>query len=168
MQMVHLEMKKSTQQKGKGGSNHDAPAHGDYDGQGSLKIIGDYLLTTNPGDNTVSVFNVDKTNGNLKFNSIVSSEGKFPLTLDFYPADDTKKEYWVAVGNQWGTPTVLYDGDELKRYPSDEWLSKDLNKTDESDKDRSVELFKLDMATGKLTFIKTLAEYVRKNGRLQM
>ena len=150
--------------KGKGGSNHDAPAHGDYDGQGSLKIIGDYLLTTNPGDNTVSVFNVDKTNGNLKFNSIVSSEGKFPLTLDFYPADDTKKEYWVAVGNQWGTPRVLYDGDELKRYPSDEWLSKDLNKTDESDKDRSVELFKLDMATGKLTFIKTLAEYVRKNG----
>lgn len=85
--------------KGKGGSNHDAPAHGDYDGQGSLKIIGDYLLTTNPGDNTVSVFNVDKTNGNLKFNSIVSSEGKFPLTLDFYPADDTKKN----IGLRWGT-----------------------------------------------------------------
>lgn len=150
--------------KGKGGSNHTAPAHGDYDGQGNLKIIDNYLLTTNPGDNTITVFNLNKSNGTLAFNSIVNSEGKFPLTLDFAPVDNTKQEYWVVVGNQWATPTVLYDGEELKRYPSDEWLSQDLTAKDESDKDRSVELFKLDTKTGKLTFVKTLAEYTRENG----
>lgn len=150
--------------KGKGGSDHSAPANGDYDAQGNLKIIGDYLLTTNPGDHSISVFNLNKKNGNLTFNSIIGSEGERPVTIDFAPVDETKQEYWVAVGNQWGTPTVLYEGEKLKRYPSDEWLNQDLTKTHETDKNRSIELFKMNMATGKLTFIKTLAEYVRENG----
>ena len=41
---------------GKGGSDHSAPAHGDYDAQGNLKIVGNVLITTNPGDNTISTF----------------------------------------------------------------------------------------------------------------
>lgn len=150
--------------KGKGGADHNAPAHGDYDAQGNLKIVGDYLLTTNPGDNTISVFKVNKTNGDLKFISIAKSEGNRPVTIDFTPVTEDKKEYWIVVGNQWGTPTVLYENDKLKRYPSDEFLATNLKKADASDKDRSLELFKLNVTTGELTFQKTLSEYVRENG----
>jgi hypothetical protein len=124
---------------GKGGSDHSAPAHGDYDAQGNLKIIGDILITTNPGDNTISTFRVDKTNGDLKFLSKVDSHGDRPETLDFLPIENNSNEYWVAVGNQWGTPTVLYDGDKLKRYPNDAFYKQDLTKPDASDKDRSVQ-----------------------------
>jgi hypothetical protein len=111
---------------GKGGSDHSAPAHGDYDAQGNLKIVGNVLITTNPGDNTISTFRVNKTNGDLKFLSIVDSHGDRPVTLDFLSVEGSSNEYWVAVGNQWGTPTVLYDGDKLKRYPDDAFLSKTL------------------------------------------
>src|SRR5680860_56248 len=50
-----------------GGANVDAggDAHGDYDFQGSVKIIGDYLLTVNAGGNDVSVFSLDRTDGDL-------------------------------------------------------------------------------------------------------
>lgn len=150
--------------KGKGGSSHEAPAHGDYDAQGNLKIIGDYLLTTNPGDNTISVFKVNKKNGDLSFVSIAKSEGNRPVTIDFTPVSEGKKEYWVIVGNQWGTPTVLYENDNLRRYPNDAFLASNLKTSNVSDRDRSLELFKLDMSNGKLTFQKTLSEYVRENG----
>lgn len=150
--------------KGKGGSSHEAPAHGDYDAQGNLKIVGDFLLTTNPGDNTISVFKVNKKNGDLSFVSIVKSEGNRPVTIDFTPVSEDKNEYWVIVGNQWGTPTVLYENDKLKRYPSDAFLATNLKAADVSDKDRSLELFKLNMSNGELIFQKTLSEYVRENG----
>ena len=149
---------------GKGGSDHSAPAHGDYDAQGNLKIVGNVLITTNPGDNTISTFRVNKTNGDLKFLSIVDSHGDRPVTLDFLSVEGSSNEYWVAVGNQWGTPTVLYDGDKLKRYPDDAFFKQDLTKPDASDKDRSIQLFKLNSTTGELTYQNMLSEYVRQNG----
>lgn len=149
---------------GKGGSDHSAPAHGDYDAQGNLKIVGNVLITTNPGDNTISTFRVNKTNGDLKFLSIVDSHGDRPVTLDFLSVEGSSNEYWVAVGNQWGTPTVLYDGDKLKRYPDDAFFKQDLTKPDASDRDRSIQLFKLNSTTGELTYQNMLSEYVRQNG----
>ena len=149
---------------GKGGSDHSAPAHGDYDAQGNLKIVGNVLITTNPGDNTISTFRVNKTNGDLKFLSIVDSHGDRPVTLDFLSVEGSSNEYWVAVGNQWGTPTVLYDGDKLKRYPDDAFFKQDLTKPDASDKDRSIQLFKLNSTTGELTYQNMLSEFVRQNG----
>jgi len=52
----------------KTGSSGDA-AEGDFDTQGALRIIGDYLLAVNAGNNpvnsTISVFKMKRTNGSL-------------------------------------------------------------------------------------------------------
>lgn len=148
----------------KGGANHLAPALGDYDAQGQTQIVGNYLLTADIGANMVSVFRIDRPTGNLTFVANVSSHGKKPVSITATPVGGQAGKYWVAVGNQWDQPTVLYEGAKLQRLPSDEFLKGDLSKPDPSDKDRSIVLFQLDEAAGALTYVRTLDAYPRENG----
>jgi 6-phosphogluconolactonase (cycloisomerase 2 family) len=148
----------------RGGSSHASPANGDYDAQGAVALIGDYLLTTNTGGHTVSVFVLTRDTGVLEHLHNVGSGGLRPVTLHSTPVAGSESEHWVVVGNQWGTPTVLYDGDKLRRYPNDEFFKQDLTQPDASDRDRSVYLFRLDTRDGSLTAVGELARYVRENG----
>lgn len=149
---------------GKGASDHSAPAHGDYDAQGALKIIGNFLLTTNSGSDSISVFRLDRSNGELEHVGNSFSNGQFPVTLAYAPVKGNDNAYWVAVGNQWGTPTVLYDGADLRRYPNDAFFKQDLTKADISDDRRNVQLYKLHADTGELEYIRMIAKYNRQNG----
>lgn len=148
----------------KGGSDHSAPAHGDYDAQGATKIVGNCLLTCNTGDNSIAVFHVDKKTGNLHFVANTPSHGTRPVTLGWSPVAGSESEFWVAVGNQWNTPTVIYDGDKLQRLPSDAFFKQDLAKPDVTDKERNTQLFKLNTNTGELKYQGLISEYNRQNG----
>jgi len=148
----------------RGGSNHLAPALGDYDAQGQTQIVGNFLLTADIGADMVSLFRIDRPSGDLTFVANVSSHGKKPVSIAATPVTGEPGKYWVAVGNQWDQPTVLYEGAKLQRLPSDEFLKDDLSKPDPSDKDRSVALFQLDEAANSLTFVRALDAYPRENG----
>lgn len=106
----------------KGGSAHDAPAHGDYDAQGQTKIVGNCLLTCNTGANSIAVFHINRENGDLHFVNNYSSQGTRPVTIGSTPVEGSADEFWVLVGNQWNTPTVIYDGDKMQRLPSDDFF----------------------------------------------
>jgi hypothetical protein len=56
-----------TNSKGGADVTMGGEAHGDFDAQGGVQIIGNYLLNVNAGGNTVSVFSLDRSNGNLNF-----------------------------------------------------------------------------------------------------
>lgn len=148
----------------RGGSNHTAPANGDYDAQGQTQIIGDYLLTANPGAHSVSVLHIDRPTGALTLVGSFNSYGNFPVSITSTPVVGQPGKYWVVVGNQWGQPTVIYSGDKIQRLPSEQFLRQDLKAADPSDKDRSIELYQLDNATGVLVHIRKLDHYVRENG----
>lgn len=148
----------------RGGANHLAPALGDYDAQGQTQIVGNFLLTADIGADMVSLFRIDRPTGDLTFVANVSSHGKKPVSITATPVVGQKGKYWVAVGNQWDQPTVLYEGAKLQRLPSDEFLKGDLSRPDPSDKDRSIVLFQLDEAASALTYVRTLDEYPRENG----
>lgn len=148
----------------RGASNHLAPALGDYDAQGQTQIVGNFLLTADTGADMISLFRIDRPTGNLTFLANVAAHGKKPVSISATPVAGEPGNFWVAVGNQWDQPTVLYEGAKLQRLPSDEFLKGDLSKPDASDKDRSVVLFKLDGAAGALTFVRTLDAYPRENG----
>ena len=49
----------------KGGANVAAggDTHGDFDAQGAVQIIGNYLLNVNAGGNTVSLFSLNRSTG---------------------------------------------------------------------------------------------------------
>lgn len=149
---------------GKGVANHDAPANGDYDAQYQMQIIDDILLVTNAGDSRVSSFRINAQDGTLTHLENVDTKGDFPATIAMTPVVGMEGQYWIAIGNQWGQPTVLYDGDALRRYPSDEWHQGDLSAADPSDARRSVELYKLDISAGQLTPIGNIDHYSRENG----
>lgn len=148
----------------KGGSDHTAPALGDYDAQGQTQIIDGYLLTANIGARSVSVFKIDRPTGELTLVGNTDSHGEKPVTIGYTPVVGEENAYWVAVGNQWNQPTVLYDGDKQVRYPNDKFYKIDLTKPDASDKDRSIELFRLNTTDGKLTHVRTIDQYNRRNG----
>ena len=148
----------------RGGANHLAPAMGDYDAQGQTQVVGHFLLTANVGADIVSLFRIDHPTGNLTFVANVASHGKKPVSISATPVVGRPGKYWVAVGNQWDQPTVLYEGAKLQRLPSDEFLKDDLTKPHPSDKDRSIVLFQLDEAAGTLTYVRTLDTYPRENG----
>ncbi len=80
------------------------------------------------------------------------------------PVAGSENEFWILVGNQWNTPTVIYDGDKLQRLPSDDFFKQDLTKPDPTDKERTVQLFKLNSNTGTLTYQSLVGEYNRQNG----
>ena len=150
--------------KVRGGANHTAPALGDYDAQGQTQIVGHHLLTADVGADMVSVFGIDRPTGALSFVANVPSHGKKPVSITSTPVDGQPGRYWVAVGNQWDQPTVIYGGAKLTRLPSDAFLKGDLSEPDASDADRSIVLYQLDDTNGALTFVRTLDHYPRENG----
>ena len=148
----------------RGGANHEAPALGDYDAQGQTQIIGDFLLTADIGAHSISVFKIDRQSGELTLIASVNSYGQKPVSISSMPVVGQPGMFWVAVGNQWDQPTVIYEGDKLRRLPSDQFLTGDLSKPHPSDKDRTIELYRLDNRDGTLTHVRTLDHYSRENG----
>ncbi len=149
-----------------GGANVAAggDAHGDYDAQGAVQIIGKYLLTVNSGGNTVSVFNLNKTNGDLSFKSNTPSGGTRPVSIAYTPKTGNTDEYWVVVGNQWNNPNVQKDGEKIERYPNDAFFEQNLMLPDATDNERNIQLFTFNKSTGVLTSSAQLDKYVRENG----
>lgn len=147
-----------------GGSKSTDPVYGDYDYQGSIQIIDNYLLTVNTGGNTVSVFELNKKNGSLKWKSKFDSKGARPVSIGYTKVVGSENEYWLTVANQWGIPTVLYDDDKLVRYPNDAFFKQDLTKPDPSDKMRNVQLYKFNTTTGQVVYSGLVAKYPREWG----
>jgi hypothetical protein len=150
----------------KGGANVAAggDAHGDFDAQGSVQIIGDYLLSVNAGGNQVSVFGLDKKTGELSFKNNVSSAGVRPVSIAYHMKSGSSSEYWVVVANQWNNPNVQKDGAAIERYPDNAFHMMDLTMPDVSDNERNIQLFTFSTATGSLTNVGQLDHYVRENG----
>lgn len=149
-----------------GGANIAAggDAFGDFDSEGAIKIIGDYLLNVNAGGNTVSVFSLDRSNGDLAFKSNVDVLGIRPVSITATLMAGSETKYWVVVGCQWNNPNVQGMGDELRRFPNDEFHMMDLTQPDASDADRNIHLFSFDSTDGSLVCLKKLDTYVRENG----
>jgi 6-phosphogluconolactonase (cycloisomerase 2 family) len=150
--------------KGNGGSKSSDPVSGDYDYQGSVQIIDNYLLTTNTGSNSVSVFDLNKKDGTLKWKSNFDSKGQRPLSIGYTKVAGSETEYWITVANQWGIPTKLYEGDKFVRLPNDAFFKQDLAKPDTSDNLRNVQLYKFDTKTGAVTYVSLVDKYTRKWG----
>lgn len=148
----------------KGGSKSSDPVFGDYDYQGSVQIIDNYLLTVNTGGNTVSVFDLNKKDGSLKWKSNFDSKGQRPVSIGYTKVEGSDSEYWITVGNQWGIPTALYDGDKFVRLPSNDFYKQDLAKPDASDELRNVQLYKFDTKSGTVTYAGLIDKYTRKWG----
>ncbi|MGB0894051.1 MAG: hypothetical protein ACPGUD_06545 [Parashewanella sp.] len=164
---------------GDGGANVMAggDAHGDFDSQGAIQIIGNYLLTVNAGSNTISVFGLNRTNGELNFLENEASGGVRPVSIAYTKQNGSDNMYWVVVGNQWNNPNVQKGpGSEpaanIERYPNDGFFKvsppaaegKDLSTADASDAQRNITLFSFNSATGDLSVVKILANYPRQNG----
>lgn len=161
-----LSDEKSYSTNSKGGANVAAggDAHGDFDAQRGLQIIGNYLLNVNAGGNTISVFNLDKKTGDLSFKNNVSSGGTRPTSIGITKKNGSNGEYWVAVGNQWNNPNVQKDGANIERYPNNAFYMNDLTQPDASDNERNIQLFTFNASTGNLTSISQLDKYDRENG----
>lgn len=139
-------------------------ARGDFDSQGAVQIIGDYLLNVNAGGNSISVFSIDRPTGALEWKSNVGSEGTRPTSISYTLKAGSTTEYWVAVGNQWNNPNVQKDGANIERYPNDAWHALDLTQPDATDAERNLALFSFNSTSGTLTFNWILDTYVRENG----
>ena len=150
----------------KGGANVTAggDAHGDFDAQGAIQIIGNYLLNVNAGGNTVSVFSLERKNGDLSFKSNTPSGGTRPVSIAYTKKDGSANEYWLVVGNQWNNPNVQKDGANIERYPNNAFFLQDLKAADASDNERNIQLFSFNATTGALTSEKQLDKFVRENG----
>ena len=149
-----------------GGANLAAggDAHGDFDFQGSLKIVGNYFLAVNAGGNNVSVFELDRSNGNLTFKSNVDSGGKRPVSITTTPIAGSTTDYWMVVGNQWDNPNVQKDAPNIQRFPNDAFFMNDLTQPDPSDMLRNIQLFRFNSSNGTMTPVNVLDNYVRQNG----
>jgi WD40 repeat protein len=125
--------------------------------------VGDFLLTANVGAHSISILKIDRPSGELTLIANVNSYGQKPVTISSTPVVGQPGAFWVAVGNQWDQPTVIYGGSKLERLPSDEFLQGDLTKPHPSDNDRTVELYRLDRE-GSLKHVRRLDYYPRENG----
>ncbi|MDQ2864290.1 MAG: lactonase family protein, partial [Bacteroidota bacterium] len=126
----------------KGGANVAAggDAHGDFDAQGGVQIIGNYLLNVNAGGNTISVFNLDKKTGDLSLKDNVNSGGTRPTSIGYTKKNGSNDEYWVVVGNQWNNPNIQKDPPNIERYPNDAFYMHDLTQPDPTDNERNIQL----------------------------
>lgn len=149
-----------------GGANIAAggDAHGDFDAQGAIQIIDNYFLAVNAGGNELSVFSLDRTNGNLSFKNNVSSGGTRPVSIAYTKKTGSTNEYWIVVGNQWNNPNVQKDGENIERYPDNAFHMQDLTLTDATDNERNIQLFSFNSSNGNLTNVGQLDNYVRENG----
>lgn len=161
-----LDNEKAFATNSNGGANVAAggDAHGDFDAQGAVQIIDNYLLNVNAGGNTVSVFALNKTNGELIFKANANSGGIRPVSITYQKKPASNNEYWVVVGNQWNNPNIQKEGSLVKRYPNDAWFATDLSAADATDKERNIALFSFNTTTGVLTFERILDTYPRANG----
>lgn len=139
-------------------------AHGDFDFQGSVQIIGNYLLCVNAGGNTVSIFSLDRSNGDINLLNNVDSGGKRPVSITTSPIAGSDTEVWLIVGNQWDNPNVQGDLPNVQRFPDDAFHMMDLTQPDPSDQLRNIQLFRFNLTNGSLTPITLLDTYVRENG----
>ncbi len=149
-----------------GGANVSAggDARGDFDSQGAIKIIGDYLLTVNAGGNDVSVFSLDRTNGELSLESNTGSGGTRPVSITETPINGSPNQYWVVVGNQWNNPNIQKDPPNIQRFPNDAFFMQDLTQPDATDAERNIQLFRFNATDGSLNPVSQLDTYVRENG----
>lgn len=139
-------------------------AHGDFDSQGAVQIIENYLLAVNAGGNDIAVFSLDRTNGNIAHKGNTPSGGGRPVSIAYTKKQGSENEYWIVVGNQLNNPNVQKDPPMLERYPDDAFHAQDLTMPDASDNQRNIQLFSFDAADGMLTSVMTLDTYVRENG----
>ncbi|GJM43634.1 MAG: hypothetical protein DHS20C21_04760 [Gemmatimonadota bacterium] len=152
----------------KGGANRNAggDAAGDFDSQGAIQLIDDYLLVVNAGGNTVTVFDVNKRNGELTRKGNVDSRGTRPVSIAYLPKAGSKTQYWVVVGNQWNNPNVQKGGPgegAIEMYPDAAFHAKGGGHQQVLD-DRNIHLFSFDSSTGSLTPERSLDTYSGTNG----
>ncbi|MBT5945465.1 MAG: hypothetical protein HOG93_12690 [Rhodospirillaceae bacterium] len=151
-----------------GGANVNAggDAAGDFDAQGALQIIGDHLLVVNAGGNTISVFDVDKSDGDLKLSENVNSGGVRPVSIAYVRKSGSNDQYWVVVGNQWNNPNVQKGGPgegAIEMYP-DAAFHADGGGHEQRLAERNIFLFSFDSKSGALTPEKSLDSFVGTNG----
>lgn len=152
----------------KGGANRAAggDAAGDFDSQGAIQIIGDYLLVVNAGGNTVSVFDLDRETGALARRANVDSKGSRPVSIAHTKKTGSEDQHWVVVGNQWNNPNVQKGGKgegPIEMYPNAAFLA-DGGVHEERLADRNIYLFTFDTKTGTLTPERALDTYVGTYG----
>lgn len=95
------------------GNSGDA-VEGDFDTQGALRIMGDYLLAVNAGNNpvngSISVFKIDRSNGSLSQvdqNGLTASMDNMDsrgVRATSIAAKDIGGITWVVVSNQHSNP----------------------------------------------------------------
>ncbi len=151
-----------------GGANRavGGGAAGDFDSQGAVQIVGDYLLAVNAGGNTISVFGIDRSNGALAHVENVASGGTRPVSIAYHATTPGSDEYWVVVGNQWNNPNVQKGGESegpIEVYPNAAFHAEGGGHEAVLD-DRNIQLFSFNAATGALTSVRTLATYPGTNG----
>ena len=159
---------KSYSTKSLGGANTAAggDAAGDFDSQGAIQIIDDYLLVVNAGGNAISVFMVDKTNGILSRRVNVDSGGVRPVSITSTKKHSSNDEYWVVVGNQWNNPNVQKGGDgegPIEMYPNAGFHAMG-GGHEKVLEERNMYLFSFNTSSGKLTADKSLDTYTGTNG----
>ena len=123
---------------------------GDFDSQGALITIDDYLLVVNAGEHgsdvrgTVSVMKINPTDGRLEQTTMVSSMGIRPVSMSSIQEGNT---HWVLVGNQDGNPLC-----DRRRS------SQDICDTPATSAERNIALFRFDAQKGTLTFVTILLD----------
>jgi 6-phosphogluconolactonase (cycloisomerase 2 family) len=152
----------------KGGADRTAggDAAGDFDSQGAIQIIEDYLLVVNAGGNTISVFDLDRTTGALSKRANVASGGTRPVSLTFVAKAGAAGQYWVVAGNQWNNPNVQKGGQgegPVEMYPDAAFHAEGGGHARVLD-DRNIFLFSFDARTGTLSPERRLDAYSGTNG----
>ncbi len=132
------------------GSLGDA-AEGDFDTEWALRIVGNYLIAVNAGNNpvngTLSVYKINRSNGELTqvdqnpstpAIDNMDSHGVRPTTIAVSGSSNQK---WIVVGNQFANPN--YQGDPAVAFGS--VMNSDL---------RNLAVFTFNESTGVLEFKK--------------
>ncbi len=137
------------------GATGDA-VEGDFDSQWSLRIVGDYLLAVNAGNNpvngSISVFKINRDNGRLSQvdqnpstpqMDNMDSRGVRPVSI---AVNASSSKTWIVVGNQFANPN--YQGDPAVKFG--DVMNSDL---------RNLAVFTFNHSTGRLEFKKIGAVY---------
>ncbi|WP_170308222.1 beta-propeller fold lactonase family protein [Parashewanella tropica] len=141
----------STAGKGAANPNSSGKTYGNFNSQGAIKIIGNYLLVVNAGNSTISVFQLNKSDGNLSLISEVPSGGLRPVSIASAESLANDDERWVLVANQESNPVIVGDDENPQMYPNKDYFSQDLTAPDPSDRQRNISVFKFNTKTGALT-----------------
>ena len=151
-----------------GGANRAAggDAAGDFDSQGAIQIIDNYLLVVNAGGHTISVFDVNKRTGALSNRRNVGSQGARPVSITQSKKAGSSNQYWVVVGNQWNNPNVQKGGKgerPIEMYPDAAYHAAG-GGHEKKLAERNIYLFSFDATSGALTPERSLDSYVGTNG----